>query len=77
MLARVIIIAYLLAHDAQGWEILTATLDPPTTPILEGEDVTAKVTCIIKQTLDKIYSHITVLHMYLKLISLIANSFRL
>ena len=55
MLPRVIILAHLLAHSAQGWEILTATLDPPTTPILEGKDVIAKVTCIIKQTTDYIY----------------------
>ena len=33
----------ILAHFTHGWEILTATLDPPMNPILEGEDVIAKV----------------------------------
>ena len=32
-----------ILNFAQGFEILTATLDPPTNPILEGTDVTAKV----------------------------------
>ena len=33
----------LIVHSAYGWEILTATLEPPSYPILEGEDVVAKV----------------------------------
>ena len=32
-----------MLNFAQGFKILTASLDPPTNPILEGTDVTAKV----------------------------------
>ena len=43
---KAVIIFFLAIHVTGGWEILTATLDPPIYPILEGEDVIAKVSLL-------------------------------
>ena len=50
------IICILLADFVCGWDILTATLDPPTNPILEGETVTAKVRPVDVRKVEKIFS---------------------
>ena len=46
-----IIFAFIIKFS-HGWEILTSTLDPPTNPILEGTDVTAKVLLPVIQELN-------------------------